>query len=292
MIDPTIVARDALAGIAVGLSVSDSADLPRLGLDARHAQLAVGELTRAVLIAGGSVVYGGRIKPSGFTQQLMGEVRRYGTNRHSLTICLALPEHLKLTTAELDAIDRELGTWGRLVTLALDGSPMFWSGDRPQEGVELGPEERAVAYSGLRRYVTEATHARVLVGGQLRGYKGAMPGLVEEAFLSIERKQPLYAAGGFGGAAALIAQAMGSPMGWLPTDAPEGRDDPGVEGSIARLIETASSTGWSADGDGLASTDRALLAASHRPADIASLAVLGMSRRFAGDAPDGAAPEA
>lgn len=292
MIDPTLVASDALAGIDVGLSVSDSADLARLGLDARHAQLAVGELTRAVLIAGGRVVYGGRIKPSGFTQQLMGEVRRYGTSRHSLTICLALPEHLKLTTAELDKLDRELGTWGRLIPLGLDGSPMSRSGDPPQDATELEPDDRSVAYSGLRRFITDATHARVLVGGQLRGYQGAMPGLVEEAIFSIGRQQPLYVAGGFGGASALIAQALGSPMDWLPPDTPEGRDDPGVEGSVARLAETASSSGWSVDSDGLTSAERGLLAASHRPADIASLAVLGMARRFGDRTRNGTGPGA
>lgn len=291
MIEPTLVAPDALQEIDVGLSVSDSADLARLGLDPRHAQLAIGELTRAVLIAGGRVVYGGRIKPSGFTQQLMGEVRRYGTSRHSLTICLALPEHLKLTTAELDTLDRDLGTWGRVILLDLDGSPMPWPRDRPEHPAELEPNDRAVAYSSLRRFITDATRARVLVGGQLRGYQGAMPGLLEEAILSIEREQPLYVAGGFGGASALIAQALGLPLDWLPPDAPEGHGDPGVEGSVARLIDIASSSGWSADRDGLTPAERALLAASHRPADIASLAVLGMARRFSDGESDGTGQE-
>lgn len=284
---PTLVPPDALAGVCVGLSVSDSADLARLGLDYRHAELAVGELTRAVLIAGGRVVYGGRIKPSGFTQQLMSEVRRYGTSRHSLTLVLALPEHLKLTDAELDLLDRDLGTWGRLVLLDGEGSVL----SHPRRGttgeVELRGEDRAVAYSGLRRYITGATDARVLVGGQLRGYHGAMPGLVEEAILSIERQQGLYVAGGFGGAAALIAEALGLRMEWLPGHIPEGRQDPEVQQSINRLVEVAGQRGWSAGRDGLTEAERAQLSASHRPADIASLSVLGLARRFAGWKPNG-----
>ena len=255
-------------------------------------ELAIGELTRAVLIAGGRVVYGGRIKPSGFTQQLMGEVRRYGTSQHSLTICLALPEHQKLTAAELDQLDRDLGTWGRLILLDLDGSPVEVPRDGAQGETEIEAHDRALAHSSMRRFITEATQARVLVGGQLRGYQGAMPGLVEEAILSIERELPLYLAGGFGGAAALIAQALGLPLDWLPSDAPEGRDDSGVVDSLARLADAASSSRWSVDEDGLAPEQRALLAASHRPADIASLTVLGMARLFNGRKSNDTDPEA
>ena len=73
-----LAATDALRGVRVGISVSDSDDLGRLGLTDAHAEQAVGEVARAILIAGGSLVYGGRVKPSGFTQYLMHEIRRYG----------------------------------------------------------------------------------------------------------------------------------------------------------------------------------------------------------------------
>jgi hypothetical protein len=283
VIEPTLLAAGALVGVDVGLSVSDSADLARLGLSPRHAQLAVGELTRAVLVAGGRVVYGGRIKPSGFTQQLMAEIRRFGTSRHSLTVCLALPEHLKLTGHEIDELDRDLGTWGRLVRLDIEGTPISSTSERLQVGAELAPDDRARAYSGLRKYMMEITDTRVLVGGQLRGYQGVMPGLVEEAVLSIGRGQPVYVAGGFGGAAALIAQALGSQLDWMPADLPEGRNDSDVKGSIDHLVEIAARMERSADEDGLTRSERAQFVASHRPADIASLAVLGMARRFRRD---------
>ena len=88
---------DMLRKVRLGVSVSDSADLERLGLVEMHAQLAIAEIARAVLVSGGSLVYGGRVKPSGFTQFLMHEVRRYGTNPDAFTLCLAAPEHRKLS---------------------------------------------------------------------------------------------------------------------------------------------------------------------------------------------------
>lgn len=281
MIDPALVRRDALTGVNVGISVSDSVDLDRLGLNARHADLAIGELARAILIAGGHITYGGRLKPSGFTQQLMNEVRRYGTTRHSLTLCLAEPEHRGLSHDELDEVDRQLGTWGRLVTLDASGEPTSWREDHPAPSAPLDADERSSAYSGLRRHMVEATDARVLVGGQLRGFKGAMPGVIEEALLAVEHEQPLYLAGGFGGAATAVARRLNSgAFAWLPDELPLGAEDAAVEAALDELAERSSTAGWSLEKDGLTEEQRSLLAASHRPGEIASLVVLGLSQVF------------
>jgi len=49
---------------------------------------------------------------------------------------------------------------------------------------------------------------RIVLGGKLQGYSGLLPGIIEEVLLAIRRRQPLYIAGGFGGAARLAASAM------------------------------------------------------------------------------------
>lgn len=289
MIDPVLVARDALDGVNVGLSVSDSSDLDRLGLDQRHAELAIGELARAVLLAGGRIVYGGRLRPSGFTQQLMGEVQRFGTARSSLTICLAWPEHRKMAPEELDAVDRQLGTWGTLIPLDVSGNPMPLraAGGGEEDDFDVG--QRVEAYSGMRRFAAEITQTRVLVGGSLSGHQGTMPGVAEEALLSIAASQPLYLACGFGGATALLGRHLGLPLEWLPPDLPSGLGDDDAASILASIDHAAASSGWSLEQDALSADERATLAASHRPSDVASLAVLGMARRFAGKQHDGRA---
>jgi SLOG-like protein len=100
--DPALVPLDAAAGVRAAISVSDSADLARLGLNKGLCELAVAELTRAILLAGGTVSYGGRLDPEGFTHILMDEVRRYADGRNALTICLAEAEHRKLTDDQID----------------------------------------------------------------------------------------------------------------------------------------------------------------------------------------------
>ena len=205
-----LAATDALRGVRVGISVSDSDDLGRLGLTAAHAEQAVGEVVRAILIAGGSLVYGGRVKPSGFTQYLMHEIRRYGRDHEpALTLCLAAPEHHKLSRRELDDIDKALGTRGRIVCLDLEGHEI--KGILSPKSRDPEPFSKANAphaYSSMRRHLATITDARVLIGGKLSGFAGAMPGIVEEAIVAVEARHPLYVSAGFGGAAALVAQAV------------------------------------------------------------------------------------
>jgi hypothetical protein len=284
MIDPTLVPNAALAGVDVGISVSDSADLSRLGLEPRHAELAIGEIARAVLIAGGRLTYGGRIRPSGFTQQLMHEVRRFGESRRSLTICLALPEHRKLSLTELGDIDRQLGTWGRLVFLDEAGQPIDPRAGRDDPGDdELQNVIRTNSYTGLRRYIARQTRAQVVVGGQLSNFRGTMPGVIEETIESIQAGNPVYFAGGFGGAAAAAAKTLAvDSFEWMPTDLPATDEVDQVEASLRRLKDVAEARDWSAADSGLDEAQRRQLAASHRPGEIASLVVLGLARNFGG----------
>ncbi len=105
-----------------------------------------------------------------------------------------------------------------------------------------------------------------------------MPGVVEEAILAVELGQPIYLAGGFGGAAAAVARRLGAgPFDWLPPGLPEGEDDPAVQTALAQLESAAAAAAWDLTNDGLTAERRALLSASHRPGEIASLCVGGLA---------------
>jgi len=271
--DPVIVPRDALAGAMVGLSVSESADLARLGLRPSHCRLAVVEIARAVLLAGGTIVYGGDLRPGGFTTLLLDEVRSYAHGRAALRVCLSADAHHGLTEAQVDDVDRRLGADARLVLVDADGLPVR-PADRP---AERQPPEPARALTALRRHMTAGTDARIVVGGRLTGYKGSAPGVIEEAVFAAEAGRPIYAAGGFGGAALSVARALGAdPVRWAPPDLPIGAADHGARQALDALVQIVTAQG--AAPDGLDDSQRHALAATHRPGEIASLAVLGLSR--------------
>lgn len=275
-----LVPTEALAGVTVALSVSDTADLPRLGLHAKHAEYAVAEIARAVLTTGGNLAYGGRIRPSGFTQFLMHELRRYGVRGHRLTICVAHPEHRALTLSELKQLDETLEPSCRLRFLDPDGNEVdYRSGRDETPDPPPDPDEAAAAYSAMRRYMTTISHARVVVGGQLAGFKGALPGIIEEVIATLRVSQPLYVAGGFGGAAALVARALDlGDASWLPDGVPDhDPDDPRIVDALATLRAVAADHRRALqpglDDD---ATDR--LTWSHRPGDIAAMLTLGLAR--------------
>lgn len=275
MSDPTLVPRDALHGVRVGISVSESADLGRLGLTPQHCELAVAELARSIMIAGGTVVYGGRLVPLGFTDILLDEVRRFREDREALIICLAETEHRKLRDDELIDRQRELTSSAEIVCLDEEGNQVD-PGHRPKP---TKPVDASRALTAMRRYMTSNSHARVLVGGRLRGYEGQMPGVVEEALLSTSEALPLYVAGGFGGASAAVAFELGrSDRDWVPKGIPDGADE--VSDALAAVAEAEKKAGVAPDG--LEPEQRRQLAATHRPADIATLVISGLARRGRG----------
>ena len=278
---PDLRPADALCGLRLGVSVSDSTDLARLGLTSRHVELALAEIARSVLLGRGGLVYGGRATPSGFTQFLIHEVNNYGSHPEALTLCLAAPEHQKLSVEELDSLDCDLGIRGKLICLDPAGN-VIDNGALPQapevRGSMNGRSDHQASYSAMRRYIGKTSDARVILGGQLKGFKGAMPGIIEEAIYTVEAKQPLFVIAGFGGAAALVAQTLGiDDLDWAPNEFPERPDDHRIDESLCRLQAAAHESQWSSKNCGLNKTEMHQLAASYRPKEIASLIANGLA---------------
>lgn len=281
-----LLPKGALAGVSVAVSVSDSADLGRLGLRVEHANYAVSEIARAVLTSGGNLVYGGRVHPRGFTQLIMDELVRYGGARQQLIVCLAAPEHRKLPLSFLDDLENDLLPSCRLTFLDEGGEPTDPRAGRGNGPVELAGPDVTAAYSAMRRHVAAVSHAQVVVGGQLDGFRGAMPGVVEETVAAADAGHPIYVAGGFGGAAALVIRELGlADTSWLPDDVPALLADERIRTATERLRVVAH-TCRDLFQAGLDSSDRELLAWSHRPGEIASLTALGLARTV-GDAHPG-----
>lgn len=268
----------ALAGVRLGVSTSVSADLARLGLAEVHFRLALGELARGVLAAGGTLAYGGHLKPDGYTAFLASEVMDAG-REGSLLVCLAWHVHHELDRAELEKSEDNLGSFGRIVLLDLDGHEIDLA-DRPAKGQKITNREiRRRSLRAMRRYMSRWIHGWFLIGGRSR--RGGLPGVLEEALIGLDAGQPLYLAGGFGGVTADIARAF--RLGYEPW--PKGSFDPGAYGpeyaaGYQRLVtHAASRPGLS---NGLTAEENQHLAVSHRPADIAALATLGIGRFIQG----------
>lgn len=269
-----------LRDVRVGVSVSESADLSRLGLTEGHFRLALGEIARSVLVLGGKLAYGGHLQPSGYTVFLASELRRYGRRDRPLLVCLPWSVHRQMSLTELTAADKDLGLYGKIVYVGVDGQEMKPEADRSTDPApETDPAQVARGLTSLRRYMTAHTRGRVLIGGKRTGFQGSMPGLVEEALVALQAKQPLFLAGGFGGITLDMIRAVEpSFAAWLPPFAEAPQPDARADKSVAAMAAAAAGKGWSSFNNGLSVDECCQLAATHRPSEIATLVSLGLGR--------------
>ena len=200
---------------AVAVSTSESPDMQALGLSHAHLRDATAEVALHLMASGARLAYGGDLRPDGFTDLLFELVLRYGRrgdphdhDSRRVTNYLAWPVHITLTADTLSDISSQLAGSGDLVCLTIDGrhlSPQAWP-SRPVH--DPGPEEWATGLTAMRRVMREATTARIVMGGRVSDYMGDMPGIAEEALLSLQARQPLFLIGGFGGCTRDIAETI------------------------------------------------------------------------------------
>lgn len=272
--DPQLVPREALRGRRIAISVSESADLARLGLDALHLDLTIAELTRAIVLAGGTVVYGGRIDV-GFTRIVREEAERYASDHVVFEHYVPYIEHADLPHVDLQGYVERLGAHSVVHFIDAEGvaAPVSQV-DRPDFARAV--VEPGVTLTAARTLIAEVCESRVIVGGRLSGYAGAMPGVVEEAALTLEAGKPLYTAGGFGGAAAFVGGHQAPDLyRWLPEGMPQDVDFVADDTVLDKLRGTSGAQGLDDD-------EARRLASSNRPSDIATLTILGLSRLMSG----------
>lgn len=273
--DTLILGFSSLEGVRVGVSVSQSAELGRLGLTDAHLRLALAEIARVIIRAGGVLVYGGHLQRDGYTAFLEGEVDRYASSNRPLRLVVPWAEHRRMTLGELRTRREALSLKGEFTYLDAGGAPVPVDADRGPDPAPVEDADVAPSLTALRRYLTNITDARVLLGGKEEGYQGDAPGIIEEALLAIEAGQPIYLAGGFGGATATVAHAAcRTSSRWPPREPAE---NPWTQ----RVAETIAASAWSLDRNGLSDVDNRRLATTHRPSEAASLVASGLAQAVA-----------
>jgi hypothetical protein len=235
------------------LSMSDSPDLQRLGLTDTHIRLVLGEVARAVLIAGGTLAYGGDLRIGGFTEYLM--------------------------LSDLDEKRRYLEDFADIVFLDPHGNEVEPEEGRGNDLAAVDDGDRAPALSAMRRFLESKADARLAIGGKREGFQGRVPGLMEELLFALEGDNPLYLAGGFGGATMDVARLLGAgDTAWFPP-LPPPADSRYAEG-LAQISDVTGRAGWSLPDNGLDTEQNDRLIATPRPSEIASLVTLGLHRRL------------
>ena len=233
----------------IGISISDSPDMKMLGLGNGHLRDAMTEVATYLMSFGDDLAYGGDLRENGFTWTLFELASRYTRQpsalishsredrgltddsgraaRNDIFIShshddrefveqlrrvvnyLAWPVHIRMTNDKLVSLAGEVDNVAELKFLDMEGGPMTMERRREMPTSEPDDAMWAEGLTAMRRTMQGEIDARILLGGRVENYKGRMPGVAEEALLSLQSEQPVFLLGGFGGCTRDIAETLG-----------------------------------------------------------------------------------
>lgn len=201
-----------LEGKNVAISISESPDSSTLGIGkAMFEDLSV-ELARHLLISGAHLVYGGDLRPGGFTELFKDLAYQYGifekdkSLKNYFTNYLAWPIYIGMTPASQAEYKSCLINCQKAEipdTIPVDLRDIMV----PPTTVE-NLYYWAESLKSMRHEMESHIDARIILGGRVTGFKGYMPGLYEEATNAAKANHPIFLLGGFGGASARLIQLV------------------------------------------------------------------------------------
>ena len=184
---------DFLKGRNIAISVSLPQDSVKYGVGVALFQDVSVELARHILAAGGKLVYGGDLRPDGFAVALGELAYQYASKADSDITHMYMTNYVAAPFCG---------------NISPEDEDMFYH-NRVRLVKCKAPYDNAIdseCLSDMRRQMEHDVVARIVMGGQTEGFKGIMPGIIEEASLSVQMKHPLYVLGGFGGAARQVLE--------------------------------------------------------------------------------------
>jgi SLOG cluster2 len=191
----------------VGISISLSHNLEKLGFTHLHLEDVLTETARYLLVNNYNLVYGGDLRSSGFTNQLADIIRLYtpwiAEKQNSVHNYLAWPIHINVTN-QTEAALLAMG-----VTLKKCKAP---TGVDEKNYIPPDTIDNRIIWAsallGMRHEIVAATQARIIIGGQVANFMGRIPGVLEEAWLTLKQGKAIYLCGAMGGVAQSIINAI------------------------------------------------------------------------------------
>ncbi|WP_170973099.1 TIR domain-containing protein [Citrobacter sp. wls827] len=207
-----------IKGKKIGISISDieETELIKTGKRPDNLILLSQDLARHILSREATLIYGGDLRPDGFTSFLLDEAEviqsRLKSRRIFIKNYISWPIYLN---TNIDLLNWQ-ARYNRVAKFEKCELPKQQIPTQLTVDVNtfIPPDIKENIYiwskslSSMRKRMIQECDARICAGGRLTGYKGCMPGVLEEVLLTIEHKKPLFLLGGFGGIASYICHCI------------------------------------------------------------------------------------
>jgi hypothetical protein len=210
-----------LSGCVVGISISESEEMERLGFDRAEMNRCVVRLSESLLAAGARLAFGHDWRPGGVMEAVAALAVRY-VNVHRdaegqpfqggapILNRVAPPDipFLWQQREEDASPERPMNPMVRLLDGIVDARQSF----APPNAT------RSDALTHMRNELAQLCHVRVCLGGKLTEFSGKIPGIIEEALGTLREERPVFTSAIFGGASRVLVQALRGERG---SDYPE-----------------------------------------------------------------------
>ena len=201
----------------IGISISDPSDeeLISIGQSRKHLVPLSQDIARHLLARNANLIYGGDLRQNGFTHFIFDEaqalkIRMQSQSSIHIKNYIAWPIYnndnvdVKVWKAEYKSV-AEMVEFPSVedVKDLIENEEFFLP---PTNSQNLFVWSRCL--TEMRKKMIESCDARICAGGRHFGYKGRMPGVLEEIIFAIEMKQPLFLLGGFGGVTSSVCKLI------------------------------------------------------------------------------------
>lgn len=196
---------ECLSKERVGISISDVLDEDFSDQHTHSDNLVrlAQDLARHLLARSATLLYGGDLRPGGFTEFILDEARILNERLRKAT------PHVENHLAwPLYVSDPKITSWrakyDQVMNTVEHEIPSDLASNQDKDRF-LSPNTPQNSYvwsrclTEMREKSVFSSTARICAGGKLSGYKGKMPGVLEEILLALSMNKPLFLLGAFGG---------------------------------------------------------------------------------------------
>lgn len=200
--------------LRIGISISESNDMEVFGFSKYHVRDALIEFARYLLSSGNSIVYGGDVRYNAdfnfaqFLIDILGDYNsRFSNDAEKISNYCGYPLSENISTS--DRANLKNTAKFMLLKRPVELNDSIFSCDELMSFTKVEHQYGwAISMTEMRETMNNNIDARIIMAGKTFDYKGKLPGVIEEAYMCLRDKKPLYILGAFGGAGKVLKEAL------------------------------------------------------------------------------------
>ncbi|MDD4591926.1 MAG: TIR domain-containing protein [Parabacteroides sp.] len=198
----------------IGISISDpdEEELIAIGQNKSHLIQVSQDLARHLLIRGATLIYGGDLREDGFTKFIFSEAHTLQARSRSQSIHLKNYIAWPIYKNDSDNVKHWKAKCRPIANMIEIPPPIDVTDLIPNEDMPADNAQNLFVWSRclteMRYKMIDNCDIRICAGGRHLGYKGKLPGVLEEILIALEMGKTIFLLGGFGGVTASVCKLI------------------------------------------------------------------------------------